>query len=149
MKKNLFLAFAVLCATNQTTVLLAQTLHVTTGDVTYAFPAAEAGEMTFTDGETLSIAGRTFVLADIARMYVDDSEVKANTVAIAYDGERATVAVAGNVAAYVEVSINGAHVAIKQADDVGDDTCGEITYTLTGNSADGSASRSCGVCIRS
>lgn len=115
----------------------AQTLNVQTGNVTYAIPASQAGEMVYTDGTQLTITGRTFDISDIGRMYIDDSEVTDNTVTVDYNGTEATVTVAGNIAQYIEATTDGAHVSIKQSAGVGDDTCGEITYTLSGTSADG------------
>ncbi len=116
----------------------AQTLNVVVGNVTYALPAAEAGDMTYTSGTQLTIMGRTLSTADITRMYVDDSEVENGTVSVSYNGTSASVVVAGNVAQYVTPSVSGAHVTIEQSGSVGDDTCGEITYVLGGTSADGS-----------
>ena len=113
-----------------------QTLNVKVGNVTYQFPASETGDMTYNDGTTLTIMGKTFTLADIDAMTVDNAEVKANQVAVSYDGTSATVTVAGNVAQYVAPTINGAHVTIAQSNTaaVDDD---EITYTLSGSTADG------------
>ena len=116
----------------------AQTLNVVVGNVTYALPATEAGDMTYTGGTQLTIMGRTLNTTDITRMYVDDSEVEDGTVSVSYNGTSASVVVAGNVAQYVEPTVSGAHVTINQADNVGDDTCGEITYVLSGTSTDGS-----------
>ena len=117
----------------------AQTLNVVVGNVTYAIPAAEAGDMTYDAvGGCLTIMGRAFSIADITRMYVDDTEVEGNTVTVSYDGAQASVVVAGNVARYVLPSVSGAHVVIDQSDEVGDATCGEITYGLSGTSTDGS-----------
>lgn len=117
----------------------AQTLNVVVGNVTYAIPAAEAGDMTYdADGNSLTIMGRTFGIADITRMYVDDTAVTDNGVAISFDGTQASVVVAGNVARYVVPSVSGAHVTIDQSGEVGDATCGEITYALSGTSTDGS-----------
>ena len=113
-----------------------QTLNVKVGNVTYQFPASETGDMTYNDGTTLTIMGKTFTLADIDAMTVDNAEVKANQVAVSYDGTLAMVTVAGNVAQYVAPTINGAHVTIAQSNTaaVDDD---EITYTLSGSTADG------------
>ena len=116
----------------------AQTLNVVVGNITYALPASEAGDMTYTGGTQLTIMGRTLNTADITRMYVDDSEVTDGTVSVSYNGTSASVVVAGNVAQYVEPTVSGAHVTIEQSDNVGDDTCGEITYVLSGTSTDGS-----------
>ena len=56
---------------------------------------------------------------------------------VEYAGETALVTVAGNVACYVTPTVSGAHVAIEQSSDVSGDTCGEITYSLSGWSDDG------------
>lgn len=115
----------------------AQTLNVVTGDITYAFPATQTGSMTYQNGETLTIMGKTFAFSDISKMYVDDSEVEDNTVSVSYNGTSATMTVAGNVAQYVTPKITNAHVSIVQSSEVSDDVCGEITYSLAGTSTDG------------
>ena len=132
MKKILSAITALLL----TTAAGAQTMNVQVGSVTYQFPAAQTGEMTYTDGTTLTVCGKAFTLADIDQIYVDDSEVTDNLVAIAYSGTSATVTVAGNVAQYVTPTISGAYVTIAQSniDAVDDD---EITYQLSGTANDG------------
>lgn len=114
----------------------AQTLNVKVGSVTYQFPASQTGEMTYTNGETVTIMGKTFSLADIDAMTVDETSVTDNEVAVSYDGTSASVFVAGNVAQYVTPTISGAHVTIDQTntDAVDDD---EITYVLSGTTSDG------------
>ena len=111
----------------------AQTLNVKVGSVTYQFPAAQTGEMTYDDGQTMTIMGKTFTLGDISAMTVDQSEVTDGVVSVSYDGSSATVTVAGNVAQYVTPTVSGAHVSIAQSDDLAE----EITYTLSGTSTDG------------
>ena len=111
----------------------AQTLNVKVGSVTYQFPASQTGEMTYTNGETVTIMGKTFTLADITAMTVDNSEVTDGTIAVSYDGSTASVTIAGNVAQYVTPTVSGAHVSIAQSDDLAE----EITYTLSGTSTDG------------
>ena len=49
----------------------AQTLNVKVGSVTYQFPASQTGEMTYANGTTLTIMGKTFTLSDISSMTVD------------------------------------------------------------------------------
>lgn len=115
----------------------AQTLNVVTDNITYAFPAAQAGNMTYQNGETLTIMGKTFIINDITKIFVDNSEVTDNTVSVSYNGTQATMNVAGNVAQYITPTITNAHVCIAQSSDVSDDTCGEITYSLAGISSDG------------
>jgi hypothetical protein len=112
---------------------LAQTLNVKVGSVTYQFPASQTGEMTYANGETVTIMGKTFSLADITAMTVDDSKVSDGTIGVSYDGSTASVTVAGNVAQYVTPIVSGAHVSIAQSDDLAE----EITYTLSGTSTDG------------
>ena len=128
----LFLIASVLTAMNAA----AQTLNVTVGDVTYQFPAAQTGAMTFAGGSTLTIMGREFALSDISSMYTDESTVTDNLVSVVYSGTSATVTVAGNVAQYVTPTVSGAHVTIAQGNTaaVDDD---EITYQLSGSSTDG------------
>ena len=118
-------------------VLSAQTLNVRVGSVIYQFPAAQTGEMTYADGSTVTIMGKTFTLADIDAMTVDDSEVKDNTVNVDYNGTTADITIAGNVAQYVEATVSGAHVSMTQTntDAVDGD---EITYVLSGSTTDGS-----------
>lgn len=111
----------------------AQTLNVVTDNVTYMFPAAQAGEMTYEEGTTLTIMNKTFTLTDITKMYVDDSSVADNTVDVAYSGTTAKVTIAGNVAQYLTTQVNGAHVHIDQSDNLAQ----EITYTLSGRTTDG------------
>lgn len=116
---------------------MAQTLKVVTGNVIYAIPASQAGDMVYTDGENLTILGKTFPLSEITYMYVDSSKVVDNSVEVAYSDTTAQVTVAGNIARYVTPAVTGAHVGIVQGTDVGDDTCGEINYSLSGSSSDG------------
>jgi hypothetical protein len=111
----------------------AQTLNVKVGSVTYQFPASQTGEMTYANGETVTIMGKTFALADINSMTVDETSVADGTIGVSYNGTSATVTVAGNVAQYVTPTVSGAHVSIAQSDDLAE----EITYTLSGTSSDG------------
>ena len=133
MKKllSLFIVLAMAIAGD------AQTLNVTVGSVTYQFPSADAGDMVYTGGTTLTIMGKTFTLSEISSMTVDAASVTPNSVQVVYDGSAATVTVAGNVAQYVTPTVSGAHVCIEQSSDVSADNVGEITYTLSGSSTDG------------
>ena len=113
--------------------LFAQTLNVQVGSVTYQFPAAQCGEMTYSDGTSLTVMGKFFSLNDISSITVDQTEVTDNTVGVIYDGTSAKVTIAGNIARYITPTVNGAHVSIEQSSDVAE----EITYTLSGSSSDG------------
>ncbi len=116
----------------------AQTLNVVQGDVTYAILASQAGEMTYNGRTNLEILGKTFNLAEVDRMYTDDTKIDDNTVTVTYDGTSAKVVVAGNIARYISATVEGAHVSLVQSEEVGEATCGEITYVLSGSSEDGS-----------
>lgn len=133
MKKLLLFTLSLLC----TVGAVARTLNVVAGDVTYAVPAEQAGTMTYADGESLTILGKTLSIADITRVYIDDSTVTDNTVTVTYSDGSATVVVAGNVMQYITAAVSGAHVSITQSDEVSADNVGEITYSLSGSSSDG------------
>ena len=116
----------------------AQTLNIASGNVIYAMPSSQMGHAAADGASSLTVMGRTFAIADITSMYVDDSTVDDNTVSVVYSGSSATVTIAGNVAQYVSATVDGAHVSVTQSDEVSDATCGEIVYVLSGESADGS-----------
>lgn len=111
----------------------AQTLNVNVGNVTYKFPSSQTGDMTYSDGSTLTIINKEFSLDEIDGMTVDYTSVTDNTVEIGYNGSTATITVAGNVAQYITITQEGTHISIAQSDDLAQ----EITYTLSGTSSDG------------
>ncbi len=125
--------YALLTALVLTIAAMGQTLNVRVGNVTYLFPASQTDVMTYADGTTLTIMGKTFTLSDIDVMTVDETSFTDNAIHVEYDGSSATVTVAGNVAQYVTPTISGAHVSITQSDDLAE----EITYSLSGTSTDG------------
>ena len=125
--------YSILAALMLAIVAGAQTLNVTVGSVTYKFPAAQAGEMNYADGTTLTILNKTFTLSEITSMTVDNSTVTDDAIDVAYDGTTANVTVAGNIAQYVTGEVAGAHVSVAQADELAT----EITYNLSGSSEDG------------
>ncbi len=125
--------YALLTALVLTIAAMGQTLNVRVGNVTYLFPASQTDLMTYADGTTLTIMGKTFTLSDIDAMTVDETSVTDNAIHVEYNGSSATVTVAGNVAQYVTPTISGAHVSIAQSDDLAE----EITYSLSGASTDG------------
>ena len=114
-----------------------QTLNLCQGNVIYSYPAATMGEAVVTDAKSINIGGTGFNISDLSEMFVDNSTVEDNTVTIAYSEGAATVTIAGNVARYVSASVDGAHVKIIQSEETGD-TSGEIIYSLSGKSSDGS-----------
>ena len=115
----------------------AQTLNVHVAGVTYLFPASQTGDMVFSQGTSLTLMGRTFALADIDDMTIDDTPVTDNLVTVAYSGSSATVTVAGNAARYVSPAISGAHVEIATSNTEAVDG-DELTIQLAGSSDDGS-----------
>ena len=133
VNKKIYALVAVLLLTVAAT---AQTLNVHVGNITYQFPASRCGEMTYTDGTTLTILNKAFTLSDISGITVDDTEVTDNLVQVAYSGTSATVTVAGNVAQYVEPTVSGAYVSIAQSNTEAIDN-DEITYQLSGTTTNG------------
>ena len=119
------------------TALSSQTLNIVSGNVTYSVPAEQAGEMMYADGQTITVLGKTLNMSEITRMYIDDSAVTDNTINVTYSGSEAYVVIAGNIMQYVTPSVSGAYVSLTQEETVGDTTCGEISYSLSGESADG------------
>ena len=116
----------------------AQTLNIQVGEVTYQVPAAQLiddyKDMVYVDGSQVTIYGKTFTIADIDKLYINSDEVTDNTVDIVYNGDAATVKVAGNAMRYLDVTADGAAVSISQHDDLAQ----EISYILSGSSDDGS-----------
>ncbi len=129
MKKTL----AIISALILTIAAGAQTLNVKVGSVIYQFPATQTGDMTYSDGTSLTIMGKTFTLTDIDNMTIDNTQVTDGAISVEYNGTQATVKVAGNVAQYVTPTVSGAHVSREQGSDLAE----EITYTLSGTSTDG------------
>ncbi len=123
-----------------TGMAMAESFHIAEGSVSYVFPVEQTGEMTFGADQRLTIAGMEFELTDGTSMFVDNETVTDNSVKVVYAGSEATVAIAGNIARYVSATVDGANVTIVQSNDVSAETCGEITYTLSGASASGSFS---------
>lgn len=115
-------------------VMTAQTLNVASGNVVYQFPAAQVGDMHYSDGKTLEILGKSIDLTSVDSIYINNASVNDNTVGVAYAGEKAYVTVAGNIAKDITATVNGAHVVLLQGADVSK----EITYTLSGTSQQGS-----------
>lgn len=115
----------------------AQTLNIVTNGVTYQFPSDQAGEMSYTEGTTLSVMGKSFTISEITKMYIDATTVTDNQVNVVYNESSANVFVAGNIASYVDATVSGAHISISQSNTSNIDG-DEITYTLSGSSSDGS-----------
>lgn len=119
--------------------IFAETLNVKLGNVVYSFPAEQMGHAIINNGgESVTIMDKTIPTVDITRMYVDQNNVIDNTVNIVYNDSEATVTIAGNIAAYISAEVTGADVRLSQSADVSGDTCGEISYILSGESPAGS-----------
>lgn len=131
--RKIYVCFATLLLA---VTAVGQTFNVQVGNVVYRFPASRTGDMEFVDGNTLVVMGKSFALADVDAMNVNEVSVQDNNVVISYNDGAAMVEVPGNVARFVDVVVDGAHVNITQSntDAVDGD---EITYTLSGTTADG------------
>ncbi len=111
-----------------------QTMWVVTGDVSWAFTTEQLETITYSNGTSFTAQGKTFNVADVDQIYVDNTPVPDNTVKVTYNGNTAKVIVAGNIAKNMTASVNGAHVVAMQDASVAE----EIIYTLTGSSTNGS-----------
>ena len=131
MKKTLLSAILMAVAVVPS---MAQTMRVNMGNITYAHSAAQAGHMPFASATTLTIQGKSYNIADITSITIDNTPVADNTVSVAFNGSSAQVVVAGNVAQHLDVKVDGAHVAVLQSAAL----TNEITYTLSGSSTAGS-----------
>ena len=115
--------------------LSAQTLKVHCGQVTTTIPAAQAGDMAYSDGGTvLTMMNNVFAVNAIDSITVDRSEYKASEVRVNYVGSTAHVTVSGDVAPHMAITASAADVSV-----VADALLqSEVVYELTGTSADGS-----------
>ncbi len=111
----------------------AQTLRIHRGDVTVAIPAAQVGDMHFS-AATLTVMGETYDLATVDSITVTADEVTPTTVGVTYDGTRAHVTLAGDIAPQITATVSGADVRLIAAADLQQ----EVTYTLSGTSDNGS-----------
>lgn len=113
----------------------AQTLRVEQGNISTLFDATTLGEAPFSaGGKTLTLGGKAYDVSTIDRMTVTDDPVAVRSVGVIYNGATAQVALSGDLAPYLTVSVEGANVSIT-ADAALQE---EVTYTLSGTSASGS-----------
>lgn len=139
MKRRVLTITAVLAVTLAIIASTVQTLNVRLGEVIFQYATDQVGRMELSsNGTVATILNKVFNLNEVDEMYLDDSPVTDNVVYVDYDGTSAQVRVAGNIAQYVAVVANGAHVSIIQNSDFTGNDLGEITYVLSGTSTNGS-----------
>ena len=139
MKRRILTIAAGLATTMVIIAATVQTLNVRLGEVIYQYATDQVGRMNLSSNGTIAtILNKVFNLGEVDEMYIDESPVTDNMVYVDYDGTSAEVRVAGNIAQYINVIANGAHVAIIQSSDFPGDDLGEITYVLSGTSTNGS-----------
>lgn len=117
------------------------------GGATYNFGRdvlglAQIGNQTV-DGQlhyTLTIGELTYLMNDIEEIYVSEETLGAKSVNVNWTSTGAEVLVSSDVAPYVTSIVNGGNVTLIQSEEISDEVLGEITYTLAGESADGSLS---------
>jgi hypothetical protein len=139
MKRRILTIAAGLVTTVAIIAATVQTLNVRLGEVIYQYATDQVGRMELSsNGTVATILNKVFNLDEVDEMYIDESEVTDNMVYVDYNGTTAEVRVAGNIAQYINVIANGAHVAIIQSSDFPGADLGEITYVLSGSSSNGS-----------
>ena len=142
MKRRILTIAAGLATTMVIIAATVQTLNVRLGEVIYQYATDQVGRMNLSNNGTIAtILNKVFNLGEVDEMYIDESPVTDNMVYVDYDGTSAEVRVAGNIAQYIDVIANGAHVAIIQSSDFAGDDLGEITYVLSGTSTNGSRAK--------
>ena len=80
MKKLFLLLITMCCAL----AVEAQTLNIYQGSVCVGVSAADAADMTYDNGTTLTVAGRTYTIADIDSIVVNSRPVTAGQVEVSY-----------------------------------------------------------------
>ena len=112
----------------------AQTMKVHCGPVCTLIPAATAGDIVpSADAASLTVMGNTFVVADIDSIVVDQSVYTPGLVDVTYDGTKARVIVAGDVAPLLALTVSDASVSVLQDPTL----AAEVTYRLHGSSDNG------------
>lgn len=117
---------------------IAQTLNIDLGGVIHSYPAQLTGVMEYSNGSEISVMGQTYPIDEISRIFVTDAEYADNLVTVNYNEESTGVFIAYNIIPYVNVTLSGAHVEVTQSSEVGDDTTGELSYRLKGETSNGS-----------
>lgn len=126
--------FAFVVPAMLTVAASAQTLKIHSGQITVAIPAEEAGRMTYENGTSLTVCGKTYDLSGIDSLTIDRSVVAKSTVAVAYDDAVARVTVSGDIASHLDITASAADISVIADAELQD----EVTYVLSGTSADGS-----------
>ncbi len=113
----------------------AQTMRVHCGPVCTLIPAATAGDIVpSADATALTVMGNTFHVADIDSIVVDKTTVYTpGLVDVAYEGAKASITVAGDVAPLLAVTVTDATVSVLQDPTL----ASEVTYRLHGASDNG------------
>ena len=113
----------------------AQTMRVHCGPVCTLIPAATAGDIVpSADAAALTVMGNTFHVADIDSIVVDKKTVYTpGLVDVAYEGAKASITVAGDVAPLLAVTVTDATVSVLQDPTL----ASEVTYRLHGASDNG------------
>ena len=116
--------------------LHAQTLKVYSGQTCITFPAAQVGQMEFSEaGTKLNIMNQAFAVADVDSITTSSAEWTSAAVDVDYAADgKAYVSVSSDVCPYLNVSVSGADVRFVGSESLQT----EVDYTLHGSSANGS-----------
>ena len=69
MKKILILTYSIFCLT----AIYAQSLNVKMGEINYVHQASNAGNMTFSNGQNITIEGKTYNISAIDKMEINNN----------------------------------------------------------------------------
>lgn len=112
----------------------AQTMKIHFGQITVAAPAAQTGEMAFSNsGQSLTVMGKTYNVADIDSITIDNSVVMPSSMSVAWAGGGAKVTVSADIYPQLTLDAQGGYVSVVANAALQQ----EVIYTLSGTSADG------------
>lgn len=116
----------------------AQSLIVSEGNVSYAYPYDPATTMTY-GTNTLTINGEDYDLSALTSITGVADQTLPASVFVHYSGASATVCISGDLRGRVSASISGANVTLTdEQESIDDPDIAEVTYHLSGTSTDGS-----------
>lgn len=130
MKRNIIIVCAL--ALVALVVLADQAMWIHVGKVKTAFTTSQLEEIPISNSSSFTVLGAEYAIANIDSITVDDNAIADNNVFVSFDGNEASVKIAGNIAQYITATVNGAHVTFVQGD-----VPAEVEYTLDGSSDDG------------
>ena len=112
----------------------AQTLTVSQGCVHTIFAAEQISEIGISDGAMLTIGGVDYAVSETDSIVVDQRQAPTASVEVTWKADGPVVMLAGDVAPWISISIEGNHVTATAAEELDE----EVSYTLSGTASNAS-----------